>query len=112
MLRVFSAAIAGLVLITGLALAAEHRGYLKAVGTNKLTVTVDDKGKEKDIEIKTDADTKFFGGKAAIATTELNNLIKESEGKGVRALVKTKGSGPSEVATEVRVAGKRPKGGE
>jgi len=112
MLRVFSAAIAGLVLIAGVALAAEHRGYLKSVGANKLTVAVEasDKGKEKDIDIKTDAGTKFFGGANTIATTDLTKMIQEAEGNRLRVLVKTKGSGATETATEVRVAARRAKG--
>jgi len=111
MMRFFSVAIAGLVLVTGLTLAADHRGYLKSVGANKLTVTVEDKGKEKDLEIATNASTKFYGGKATIATAELNKLIKEAEGKGLRVRVKTKDSRP-EVATEVRVAVRRSKGSD
>jgi len=112
MRRVFSGALVGLVLLAGLVLADDHRGYLKSVGPNKLTLTVEAKDKDKDIEIKTNADTRFFGGKDAISTADLNRLIKESEGKGLRALVRTKGSGPSEVATEVRVGGRRSKEGK
>jgi len=114
MRRVFSGALVGLVLLAGLVLADDHRGYLKSVGPNKLTLTVEakDKDKDKDVEIKTNADTKFFGGKDAISTADLNQLIKGSEGKGLRALVRTKGSGPSEVATEVRVGGRRSKEGK
>jgi len=107
MLRVFSAAIAGLVLMTSLVLAGDHRGYLKAVEKDKLTVTVEDKDKDKDIEIKTDDKTQYFGGKDTIRTTDLTKMVKDAEGKGVRARVVTKGTGPEEVATEVRVAGKR-----
>jgi len=112
MLRLVSPAIAGLILIGGLALAADHRGYLKSVQPNKLILTVEEQAKEKDIEIKTDAATKFIGGTATIATGELNQMIKDSGGKGVRALVKSKGSGASEVATEVCVAARRDKGGK
>jgi len=131
MLRVFSLTIAGLALAATVALAAEYRGYLKSVGTNKITVTVaaedkekdkdakdkekaakdkDPKEKEKDVEIKTDAGTKFFSGKEASSSKDLAKLLKDSEGKGVRVRVTTKGSGPAEVATEVRFAGKRSKG--
>jgi len=111
MLRVFSMAIAGLVLVAGSVLAAEHRGYLKSVDANKLTVTVEDKDKEKELTLKTDKATKYFGGKATLTLTDLNQMIKDSEGKGLRALIRTKGDGASEVVTEVRVAPKRRKGG-
>jgi hypothetical protein len=118
MLRIFSLTIAGLVLAAGLALAADHRGYLKSAGTDKITVTVEvedkDKGKgkaatEKDIDIKTNAETKFYSGTNESSAKDLAKLLAGSEGKSIRVHVKTKGSGPGEVATEVRVAGRRPK---
>ncbi len=117
MLRVFSIAVAGLVLATGLVQADDHRGYLKAVDKDKLTVTVEDKEKgkdtekdnEKDVVIKVDGKTQYFGGKDPISPADLTKMVKEAEDKGsrVRVLVKTKGAGPEGVAAEVRVAGKR-----
>jgi len=118
MLRVFSAAVVGLLLIPGLGLAGDHRGYLKAVEKDKLVVTVEDRGnpgkddkdkedKDKDIEIKTDSKTQYFGGKNPIRAADLAKTVKDAEGQGVRVHVITKGTGPDEVATEVRVAAKR-----
>jgi len=109
MLRVFSTVIAGLVFFAGLVLAEEHRGYLKSVDKSKVTLTVEDKGKDKNLDIKTDAATRFLGGTAKVSAEDLARMIKDSDGKGVRAHVKTKGTGPAEVATEIRVASPRSK---
>jgi len=114
MLRVFGCAIAGLVLLGGLVMAADHRGYLKAVDKNQITVTVTvpdatdkDKEKDKDIVIKTGANTKYFGGKDQISLADLNKMLKESEDMRLRVLVKTSGSDAGEVASEVRVAARK-----
>lgn len=107
MLRVFSAALVGLTLLTGVVLAADHRGYLKAVEGNQLTVTVMDKDKETDVVIKADAATKYFGGTVAITPADLGKMLKESPEMKLRVLVKTNGTGAAEVAAEVRVGARK-----
>jgi hypothetical protein len=108
MLRQVVSVVAVLFVAAGL-FAAEYKGKVKSVDTDKstITVTVDD----KDVTLKVNADTKFTSENTKIAdklgADKLN--FKGFKKGGQNVTVTTTGEGDKEVATEVKVGGKKKK---
>ena len=105
MFRRFAAVVAVAFLgIVGL-IAAEHKGKLVKIDSDKNTVTVKTDDGEKTVGYT--SDTKFFAGKKEIdekgKTRFFNKEFKE--GKAPDVTVTTEKKGDKEVATEVKVSG-------
>jgi hypothetical protein len=100
--------VAVLFVATGL-FAAEYKGKVKSVDTDKntITVTVDD----KDVTVKVNDDTRFTSAKKKLADqlAAAKLTFKGFKEGGQDVVVTTTGEGDKEVATEVKVAGKKKK---
>jgi hypothetical protein len=101
MLRTFvtACAVFGLLVVTGLAVAAEYKGSVTKVDADKgvITVKVDD----KEMEIQTDKDTKFLNAKDKDLKAGLKGLKAKAN-----VIVTTDKKDGKEVATKVQLKGK------
>jgi len=85
MLRRLFAGLVGLVVlgVVGLAIADDYAGKCKKIGDDKITITVKDGDKEKDVELMVSKDCKVTKGKkdGAISDVKEGSMVKASTEK-------------------------------
>lgn len=102
MLRMFVAAVLGLVLMAGGLLADEVKGKVKSVDQDKKTITVTVDGKDKTFKLNDNTSIVGAKGKA------LKDGIKAKGLKeGAHVTITTDKKDGKEVVTEVKVGGKK-----
>jgi hypothetical protein len=102
MLRQLVCAAAALVLCAGGLLAGEYKGKVKSVDAAKSTITVT--VNDKDMTFKVTDDTKIVRGKKDVAKRLAAKVFQQ---EGAEVTVLTTGEGSKEVATEIKVKGKK-----
>ncbi len=103
-MRRFVCGVAALLLGVGVLLAAEIRGTIKSVDTDKNTITVT--SDDKDIDIQVTSDTKFVRkGKDGENKEVKGGIMSKAVKTGTKVVVQTEKKDGKEVATEVRLTG-------
>jgi hypothetical protein len=100
------------VLIGGVALAAEYKGRITKIDTagKKITITTGKGGDAKDTTLTYNDDTKFVGRKGKDLDAARIDKMLEKAKKGIRATIKTKGEKDNEVVEQVTISvGKKKK---
>ena len=103
MLRTFVSAALALVLCTSAALAAEYKGKVKSVDTDKNTITVTIDDKDRTFNCAKGDDLKVTQAKKELPQKLANKIFD----KNPQVTIITEGEGEKEVVTEIRLGKKK-----
>lgn len=106
MLRSFACAVLALACAVGVLVAAEIKGKVKSVDTDKKTITVTT-SEDKEVTVSYNDDTKFTGGKGNIDREKAIGRMAKTPGGEVT--ITTEKKDDKDVATEIKVKFERKK---